>query len=357
MAEEHISLGQVLARLVERGLLDQQGFGRISEHLSREQAAPDTPWYINLFVALGAWVAAAFSLPFVVFFLYLLFAQSEASEDAWFASIIVWGFVFIAAGTALRLLRERIFLSQLALALSAAGHAVALVGLGHSFHGLWPVMLASVLLCAVLYPLFRDPIHRFASTVLAMVMVTVWLFTADLEHGLHVLVLLEVVGSGFLFTSHMTPALRPLAYAFAVSLLGTLGIILMPEVDVGTPWWPSSAILALALVWLYQRLAGGVQGLRREPMVLAICVTLLLGVVSSPGILAAVWLLVLGYALGDRILLGLGSISLPAFMVMYYYGLDVSPLTRSGVLVTSGAVLLGARWYLGTRPWARKEAG
>ena len=350
MADKTTSVRKVLDRLQEQGLVDEPAVKRIAEHLSREQAAPATPWYIKALIGTGAWVAAGF------FIAFLLSAKLISIRDD--ELLLFWGFAFIGGATVIRRLTRHVFHVQLALALSVAGHIMALGGISDfRARHLWKAVLAALLLCAALYPLYKDSIHRFLSTLAAVVLICAWLLAEGMHHGLHVLVFLEALGIGYLFTSRRVPAaMRPMAYALAVSLPVTLGLMLMPWMKVRTPWWPSSAILALALVWLYGRLAGGLDQLRREPMVVAICVTLLLGIVSTPGVLAAVWLLVLGYALGDRILLGVGFVFLPAFIVMYYYDLDVSLLAKSGILGATGAVLLGARWYLSTRPWAREVA-
>ncbi|MHC4505097.1 MAG: DUF4401 domain-containing protein, partial [Planctomycetota bacterium] len=184
-----------------------------------------------------------------------------------------------------------------------------------------------------------------------------WFLSAtELHHCIHLLVIVEVVGAGVLFTRARLPrALRPLAYGLAASLCMTATFVLIPREHLATPWWPSSVVLALGLVWLYQWIAGGPEHLRDESIVIAVVATLVLGT-ATPGLLgmlAALGLVALGYARDDRTLTALGLVFMPVFIVGYYYSLNTTLIMKSGVLFGSGAVLLVARAYLGTRPWAK----
>ena len=61
------------------------------------------------------------------------------------------------------------------------------------------------------------------------------------------------------------------------------------------------------------------------------------------------------HALADRLVLGLGVIFVPAYLVQYYYELELTLDRKAYVLMASGLILLAARRYLGRRPWARRE--
>jgi uncharacterized membrane-anchored protein len=174
----------------------------------------------------------------------------------------------------------------------------------------------------------------------------VWIFNAKEYHLLHFLIFVEMLGAGILFTGmRVSSKLRPLAYAFAVSIPITL-LIITEVHEVKTPWWPSSILLVAGLIWLYGWVAGGFSKLLREPLSMAVVSTLVLGIVSTPGILAAIGLMVLGYALGDLILLGLASVFFPTFIWLYYYSLNISLAFKSLILIGSGIVLLTVKWFL-----------
>ena len=118
--------------------------------------------------------------------------------------------------------------------------------------------------------------------------------------------------------------------------------------------WPSSLALALGLCWAYYRLARSLEVLRSPEFLLATIGTLALGAVATPGILVAAGLLVIGRALGDRWLLGLGYLFFPAFLFTYYYAMNVDLASKSWILGGSGLVLIVMQQLL-TRMAPREE--
>lgn len=94
--------------------------------------------------------------------------------------------------------------------------------------------------------------------------------------------------------------------------------------------------------------------MQTEPLVLAVAATLGLASFTTPGILAALGLMVLGYARGDRYLLGIGIAFFPVFIVVFYYELQISLLVKSWIMAGSGGLLLAVRWYLNFRNWAQE---
>src|SRR5690606_13533345 len=149
--------------------------------------------------------------------------------------------------------------------------------------------------------------------------------------------------------------LRPLGYALALSIPANLFLVLLPETQAETHWWPANVVLAAALIWLYAWAAGGVARLKEEPLVVAVVATVCLATFTTPGVLAAIGLLVLGYARRVALLLTMGGAFFPVFLVVFYYELETSLLTKSYLLMGSGAVLLLARAFLNRRGWAKLE--
>ncbi|MEK6288834.1 MAG: DUF4401 domain-containing protein [Acidobacteriota bacterium] len=346
MPEQILSIGEVLGRLQRAGQLDEAGVERITQHLAVTSNEPHTPWYIKLLMAVGAWFAA------ICFLVFLGMAELISSKPG---PLLAWGFAFIAGAVILHRRTQQVFVAQLALAMSIAGHSMILFGAYQQIERFGAVPVAAAILCAVLYALYEDSGHRFLSCLAVTATLTAWLITANLHHGVHVVILLETIGLGCLFTDRwLSSALRPMAYALAVSIPLTLYLALTSDLEIHTRWWPSKIVMIAGLIWLYQWAAGGKESLRREPIIWAVVVTVMLGIVSTPGILAAIGLAVLGYARRDAVVLSLGLIFMPAFIVAYYYDLNVDLATKSWIMAGSGAVLLAARWYMSRRPWARE---
>ncbi|MEM7020299.1 MAG: DUF4401 domain-containing protein, partial [Pseudomonadota bacterium] len=55
----------------------------------------------------------------------------------------------------------------------------------------------------------------------------------------------------------------------------------------------------------------------------------------------------------DRVLLWLGGLFMPVFLVFYYYNLDLSLMAKSAVLAGSGILLLAGSFYVRFRQWDR----
>ena len=140
----------------------------------------------------------------------------------------------------------------------------------------------------------------------------------------------------------------------AISLPASLFLVLLPEGIGDAPWWPANVVLAAALVWLFQWVAGGWDRLRTEPLMIAVIATMCLATFTTPGILAALGLMVLGYARNDRYLLAMGVLFFPVFIVVFYYEWEISLLIKSWIMAGSGAILLSARWFLNMRGWAKE---
>jgi uncharacterized membrane protein len=68
--------------------------------------------------------------------------------------------------------------------------------------------------------------------------------------------------------------------------------------------------------------------------------------IKAPGIAGGLTIAVLGFANGNRMLVGLGVAALLLYVSSYYYLLDATLLLKSGVLVATGVALLAARWLV-----------
>jgi len=283
------------------------------------------------------------------------------NEKPW--ELYSWSAAFLVAAILLRNFTRHVFPHQLALALSAVGHFFALwaaVDLGHRHPAdvvAAPVSITTIVLCLLLYPLYRDSIHRFLSCLLAAGCLTTWIVVDEVWQLIHVEMLAKVVAVGLVFMYRpQLRAFRPVGYAMALSVPASLFLVLLPEDAFAGPWWPANVILAIALIWLYQWAGGGWRVLRSEPLILAVAATVGLATFTTPGLLAALGLMVLGYARRDQYLLAIGVAFFPAFIVVFYYEWQTSLLVKSWVMAGSGAVLLGARQYLNLRSWARESA-
>ena len=123
--------------------------------------------------------------------------------------------------------------------------------------------------------------------------------------------------------------------------------------------WISSCLLGIALLWVlhWASRRPEVRGRQVTPaqQASAVLVTAGLAALSTPGLLAALFLAALGHATYHWQITTLGLVSLPVFLWKYYYSLEIDFLAKSGVLVASGAVLLVARWAITHSRWLRPD--
>ncbi|MDQ3252656.1 MAG: DUF4401 domain-containing protein [Acidobacteriota bacterium] len=352
MSEAKIKWREVLSRWQAEQYVDATDSRSIESYLEAAQAASrnrsNSPWYIRVLIGVGAWIAAACIL---LFFGLAGLLTHDASQ-------IVCGVLLIGGALILRAIAEHDFTTQLALALSVAGHAIILFWASSEL----TIFLAATLLCGLLYFTYRDWLHRFLSSLLVTITCAVWLADSNYPNSFHFLMLIEVLGIGLFFTgrhgrlpAQVSSALRPLAFALAVSMLGLLLLLGMERDGTPIPLYPSKIILGLSLLYLYRWVSAEEHGLTAEKFILLVIPTLILSAVTTPGILAALALLVIGYARDERLLLALGCLFFPVFLIIFYYNLEVDLLTKSLTLMGSGVVLLAARVFLGRSAWAREK--
>ncbi len=346
MNVNHPTMAELLVHPNVQGLVSQENADRIAESLSKSDLAAKDPIYIRILSGIGAWFSAMFLI------LFLVISDIFDSNTAAFIS----GVIFLVAAIFIARASKGTFLSQLSLALAFSGNilvlggVIDLIGWGDEFS---VVLITHAIVCIVVYPLFADSTYRFLAPIALVAIATAWIIEEKLFGYMHVLIAAETILAGvLLLRKKYSPFLTPLVYSAATMLPATLLFMNFMQVDTwridfNEPLWPSSILLAGGLIFLYYHLAGGSKWLREPWMILAILSTLLLGIFTTPGILVAIALLVLGYAFGDRILNALSFLFLPCFLVLFYYALNIDLAHKSWIIGGSGVLLLLVRWVTG----------
>ncbi len=313
---------------------------RIAVHLG--ESAQTDPLYTRILSGIGAWFAAVFLILFLA--MSAIFADSTGA--------IICGISLLVAGIIIAQKSRTTFLSQLSLASVLAGNTLVLIGAATEFgkHELLAVFISHAVLCAVLYPLYADSIYRFLAPIALAALATACIVEEQAFVLIHALIAVEMLLAGLLLLRKKCPPLLvPLAYSAAAMLPATLLFMSLMQThmwgaDFNMPLWPSNILLTGGLLYLYLHLADTARP-RREPwLILALVSTLLLGIFTTPGILVAIGLLVVGYAFGDRMLTALAYLFLLCFLLLFYYTLDIDLAHKSWVLVGSGGLLLIVRW-------------
>lgn len=343
--------GELLERLQIQGLVTQGELKKIAIRLERPEGESKDPLYIRILSGIGAWVAALFLI------LFLGISHILGTDISFF----IFGIFFLAGGIGIAKASKATFLNQLSLALVFSGNILVLFGSVQAFRirDISILVIVHAIVCVVVYPLFYNSIYRFLAPTALVTLMTLWIIDKKVFFLIHVLIAAEMLFIGkLLFLRKQSPSFRPLLYSAAIMLPTTLLFMNLTQVEIwgfGRIWkdgfheplWPSSLLLTVGLIYLYVRLVGGWKRFQEYWMILTVSASIVLGIVTTPGILVAIGLLVIGYAFDDQIWTGLSYVFLPCFLVLFYYALNIDLAHKSLVIAGSGAVLLLVRWILG----------
>lgn len=336
-----MKIAELLALAEANGLLAPEDSERITGSLATQGKTSAMPWYLQALVALGAWLAALALLGFVFGIFFRIIEHGTGG--------VITGLILITAATALERARRGPFLSQAALAFSASGHLIVLVSATQAAHAFGACVVCAIVLAAVFYRLYPSPLHRFLATGTALALATAWLIFSDALHDRPFWTCASVVAHIVLLGLLFIPARgrriwRPLAFAVAVSLLGLLLLIVVPFAPLALHGFrlPLGIVVATALLGVLGWAAGGARSLEahRPAAVFVSLAVFALALGSNPAIVAAVGVLVLGFSLQDRPLVWIGGLSLPVFVTLFYYNLQMSLRDKSLLLLATGAVLV-----------------
>lgn len=345
------TLRVVVDQLTAEGHLNPDTAAEISQTVSTPAAEKSNPWYIQAIIGIAAWLAA---IPFIGFLSSMSLLNSATSM------IVLGGFFCIIAVGLRYIIRKSIFLAQLALAISLAGQILLIGGIGWATDSPRVAALAVIILELILIAAYPDSLHRFLSTILIPAAVLFLLFDLEIQETVHVLIIALAVGSVAIWENEVYLAVkvpanlyRPLGYGLSVSLLYVL-ILSIGDVF-GTPlvevyyWWFSSISLLMILLALEYFILTSEQlkaSWNITGLIIIGTIIVFLPTLQAPGIVAAVLILILGFHRGNLLLMGLAAAFLALFLIVFYYNLALTLLTKSLILMGTGLALFGLRFLL-----------
>jgi uncharacterized membrane protein len=326
----------------------------------------DTPWYLRVVIGLGAWLASLF---------FLSSAITLVGWDHPNHSIIgVMGVVLLIAAVLVGRQKWGLFAEQAALAVSLAAQGMIYAGFlddSTGGHPLRTAMLIAMALAAILYVTFPGFLSRLMTCFAALQLTLLWIEQGDYGQASRPAVLTALLALGWwafhlggiaatLPRPHRALDLKPLGYAFVLSLaawqmenlFGVWNIVYGPESVADPILWITpnlrTCLLGLMLIAVAAWASGGRDAVRLHVgtflgIVAGVAALVYLGLA---GVMLALLFVLLGFALQERPLLGLGLLLFPAFLAHYYYILELDLLQKSGVLAGSGLVILALRTIL-----------
>ncbi|MET1754151.1 DUF4401 domain-containing protein [Novosphingobium sp. RD2P27] len=321
-----------------------------------EPEAGVSPWYVRLMLGIAGWIGALFLLGFVAN------ALTAIVDDA--ASALVAGVLCCAAAFALfRTFAGQDFAEQFALALSLAGQGLLAVALAKVFRPQDPAFyFAFALVEAALVLIVPAFLHRLlaacgAAIALALAinelelpglttplfcaaLVLVWLDPVRWARGGR---LWRPVGYGLVLALMLVETFRLFGWDALFGRAAASGWIAQHGPLLGRGL--TSAVLVWVTVLLVTR-----EGFRftSRGFLLTAGAAVLVGCLCliAPGLGAALLILLLGFAAGNRLLMAIGILGLLGFAAHFYYSLHATLLLKSGILAVTGLSLLAAFLFL-----------
>ncbi|MCZ6854228.1 MAG: DUF4401 domain-containing protein [Gammaproteobacteria bacterium] len=344
-----ISLQQVVDALDADGLLPEDSVGEAATVLSNLSEVQ--PWYIRTMVGFGAWLASLLLIAFV--------SSIGFAADGGFAII---GVGFITGAIFVRRKSENDFVVQSTLACCLAGQAILAYGIveltdGDEFQSVLSIVLV---ISVILFFIFPDRVHRVLTVMIATSSFSVLLYLWEFNAIVPVLgpafatALVVLYGrQGAFIESGKGHLIRPLMTGMMLSAFGFLllsTVYILPEIDFAAyprPWISTVLLGALFLylgTQLWPQLSG--ESSAGAPLFYGLLAVVVVSAWAVPGLLLAMIVVMLGATSGNRVFIGAGITFLVIFIATYFYGIQVSMLTKSMTLAATGTAVLVARWLI-----------
>ena len=317
----------------------------LASERGEETSALAMPWYVRLVVGVGAWVTAIAAIGLGA---AILFVALDIESDG---GIVVLGAVYLGLGLlALRQEESGVYLTQLGIAVAAAGVAMIAFGVGSLTDELWPATLVAVAVTAVITMITPSRTLQFLAALLAAVLLGMTLVDLEVPYYLDFAALAGPAGV-VLMLRPLQRDLQPTAVILLLlfpmlAIFGADTIGVSYEVGGAGGWFAKALHIGLFL-WLvtihWQRAAIPDARARLGPFAVA---AVIVCVLLPPGGSAALVIMMLAFVIGSRPLALLGTLVQIYYIWRFYYDMDVSLLIKSGMLSAVGVVLLLAWWLM-----------
>jgi len=348
VSRTRLTLEQLLAALREEHLIAAD-----ADPLASDSQRPEPqPWYIRAMVGFGAWVASLLLIGFIA-------GLSIAGGGGY----TVIGLALILGAVLLRRRTHNDFLIQCAMASSLAGQALAAAGIadGFSHDEFEAFLVVGMMLSAVLFYLYPDRIHRVIMVLIASAELAALVYAREanglipfLGPVLAALLLGLHLRQPALASTRFAPLLPPLTTGLMLGAFGLLmlsTVYLLPELGAETGFYPrpwiSTLLLGLELAFLGHRLWPEIAGPRSEgtrPLLYAGLAVIVACAWHAPGLILGLMVVLMGVHSGRLTFIGAGIGFFTLFLAAFFYGIEVSLLTKSYTLTATGLALLGFRW-------------
>ncbi|MCI0507949.1 MAG: DUF4401 domain-containing protein [Gammaproteobacteria bacterium] len=360
MNQERANFQDVFAKLAGENLLDSGWEEKTRVLIAREHN--EQAWYVRVMVGFSAWLASWMLIGFVV---------GAAIVESEQASLIL-GLLLVAGAVIGRYVSDNDFITQMTLAVNLAGEALIVFAVAQISHSFETTTFSFIMLQLVLLVIYPDAVHRFLSASAVIGALSGLLYQWKAIAWVHVI----VIGFAALFVYLVIVEQKFLARGQAQFIIpmkwgvlfGQLSVLMMstvyilPEIAKNMEIFPLPWISSVGLGLLFLCLVYWLIRAEKFPLtqgntaaVYSISVIAIAAATMAPGLIMALIILLLGFAVADRVLLGVAIGFFTVFLAAFFYGIEITLLLKSIVLIATGAVLLAGRTALKFYLTANKE--
>jgi len=337
----------------------------VVQGMAPETGELESPWYVKVLLAFSGWLAALFLLGFIGVGFGFVFRHSTAA--------FITGGMMIGTAFAILRIPKNEFVEHLALAASMAGQALVVYAIFENFNHNEKIAWLLVALLQMPLALFMPNfVHRVFSSFVATFALSITLTFKGWPYVVSGVVMFLAAGcflNEFRYPQYMKK-MRAIGYGLVLALIQLKGAALFGYRTFGGPFgrnqpdlwakpWIGEVLTgAVTLYIVWQILRRYAQAIPNRLSITALMGTLLLCTVSIEvqGITVGMVIMLLGFVGANRVLLGLGIVSLLFYISSYYYLLDATLLAKSQTLLIVSLALFIGRWLMLRILPVKKEA-
>ncbi|HLP19850.1 MAG TPA: DUF4401 domain-containing protein [Chitinophagales bacterium] len=298
---------------------------------------------IKVLIVCGGFLA---SLAFVAFMMLLKIFESEGA-------MLVIGLCFVAGALFVNRLFDKLIVDTLSVSLFLIGLSLAGVGLGQLQPDENMVCLFYLMLAVVTIGLNQGYVFTFIGVLMfcgSLLALIANNRAFDLIH-LYILAVSVSLAWWMLNEARLIATYRKAAKLFSPVRTGLVFSLLVGLASVGkrglipvSPdyiWLSSAGTIGIIMYLVATVLALlGRQDMKYKGVLYAACIICLLPTALSPAISGAVLILLLSFMVNYKTGVGIAITALAYFIGQYYYDLNFTLLEKSGILFSSGVMLL-----------------
>jgi hypothetical protein len=358
------SVQSILDWLSTKGLLTRRQ--QAEAFLLTRRNIESLPITIHLLLGIGAFIGSICVIGFLIATKIISYENEVSLLVAGIVSIAFSILLYFSMRHQRPLLQS--FALQCALMLMLAGKILFVIGFAKlskytiiPLQKEWLYSLALLIVTLPTYIIFPLKLDRFISSlalILSILFNTLTLYSTNQYFFAYYLLL--IISTWVLFTWRSKSLhWSPFAYACTLGLCACTFYLASPfhsslQKEVVEIFY-FNIPLGLALLLLCLSLGRDRYYFMQLSTVAASIGIVILTLISTPGIILSLGLLVLSYAKHERALFVLASIFLCLFLIHFYYSLPYTLEYKAAILVASGIALLASRMLMKQMKWDNEE--